>query len=547
MNKTISINLGGSVFNIEEDAYNVLRTYLENIKSNFSGDPAALEIMSDIEARIAEIFHDKNSDKKNAVVLEDVNQMISIMGQPEDYKMDDDKSGSAQNESFTSATTRNRRRRIYRDNDDAILGGVCAGLSHYVGWDPIVVRLLVVIICFVSFGTGVFGYILFWALTPAAITTAEKLQMRGEPVNVENIGKFVNEEARSAADRLGKAGRGAAQHLRTGSTDFFRGLLRAIAVVFGAFIMFLGFAMLAGLFSMAAFSEFNVFGFDSTNWDTLNTLIFGDTGTFWVLVIGTIFAIGAPAIALIYSGIKIITRTPRRIRGLALSLLSLFIIGTIMCIYGGIKTGKQFSRHAEVMNSVVLNDVQSDTLKLEVIPDDVFIGRSSRHNEFHDMIKIADDKIYYGEDIEVKFEPSHNDKFKIEVQRYSQGRNMEQAGTLARNIEYAHRSSGDSLFVGSYFTTPKTDMYRAQEVDVIIYIPVGKYVHMGKNVNMLTWDADEDKVMRMSDDGLESEEGSDNHESRHEKIEISVHPDIRVTDDSVVIRSGGVEIKSRRD
>lgn len=547
MNKTISINLGGSVFNIEEEAYQILRVYLEKISANFSGDPATSEIMSDIEARIAEIFHDKNSDKKNVVTRQDIEEMMQIMGRPEDYKMDaEDTNKSAPQESANAP--RNNKRKIYRDTDDAVIAGVCSGLSHYLGWDPLVLRLLIAFLTIVSFGfPGVLGYIIFWALVPAAKTTGEKLQMRGEKVNVENIGRFVNEEAKSAADRVNKFGKNAAQNIRNGSGDFFRGLGRVFSVLFGLFILMIGLGLLGSLLSLLVFSEFTAFGIDGSNWEALNTVVFGNDGTMWVLVVGIILLLAAPAVALIYAAVKLITGSNKRIKGFALSLLSLFIIGVLLSVYGGVKTGKQFSRHAEETSTTLLAQTNSDTLHFEVIPDSIFFGRHSKNNDFTDLIRIENDKIYYGEPVSVHFEPTHNAQCKVQIVRRSEGPSMEQAGLLTRNIDYNYHVVNDSINVGAYFTTPRSDVYRGQNIEVKVFVPIGKYVSFGQNSSWITWHNEEDGVLRMSEDGLENIREQEDRINEHSGEDNLEEHHLRVTDDSVVIKTGNLEIKTRRN
>ncbi len=539
MNKTISINLGGSVFNIEEVAFQILKNYLESILANFSNDPASAEIMSDIEERIAEIFHEKNSDKKNVITQEDVSDMTTIMGNPEDYKIDGDESTAPEESQQTSGKTRNSRRRIYRDTDDAMIAGVCSGLSHYLRWDPLVIRLLLVFLTIVSFGfPGVLGYIIFWALVPPAKTTAEKLHMRGENVNVENIGRFVNDEARQAAERISKAGRTASQNIRKHSGEFLHGFGRVIAVIFGLFILMIGLGLLTGLLSLIILSEFNIFGFDGDSWTTINQIVFANDGTIWIMIIGIAFALGAPAIGLIYAAIKLITGSTKRIKGFGISLLSLFIIGMIMCAYGGIRTGKEFNRHAGVDNTTLLSEVTSDTLYFNVMHDDVFIGRNSRDHDFTDLIKIDRDVIYYGDPIDIQFEASTSNQFKIDVEKKCNGKNLEQAGSLARNIVYPFVAVGDSIILSPHFTTPRNDLYRGQNLIARISIPIGKYVRFGPNSSLLTWYSEENGVMRMSEDGLESE--------KEYKLKISA-PNIKVTDDSVIIKTNSIEINASRD
>lgn len=517
MNKTVSINLGGSVFNIEEDAYNLLKGYLDHIKSLFAGDPSGAEIMDDIEARIAELFHERNSARKNVVVSTDVDEVITIMGRPEEYRLDED--AAPQPAAEPSGIYYNRRK-LYRDMDSAALGGVCSGLGHFLGWNLTIVRLLVILLCFISFGAAILGYVLVWALVPPAITTSEKLHMRGESVNIESIGRVVNKESRAAAERLNKLGHSVGQNLRAHSTRGGRFILRTLARLFGLFITIAGFGLLTALVVFAAFSEVNVFGFNGNNWDMLNRLVFDSDGTLGILAIGVVLATIAPAVALIYAGLKLVIPSNRRIRGLGISLLSLFIVGVLLCVYGGVKTGKSFSRNAELTHSVGLSEMKSDTLVLDVMPDNIFIGRHSRYNnEFFDLIKVTSDSIYYGQGMDVRFEPTSSQEFRMEIVRSSQGRNMEQAGNLARNIRFNYKAHSDTLSLAPFFTTPRSDLFRAQEIDVIIHVPIGKYIFFGKNSELVSWYAEEGKVHQMTDDGLEDSSGREWADTLNERLD----------------------------
>ncbi len=502
MNKTISINLGGSVFNIEEDAFFTLRTYLENIKANFTGDPAGEEIMQDIEVRIAELFNERMNERKNVVVRTDVDEVVSIMGQPEDYKVDAD--DNAKNKSYSS-NTRHKQRRLYRDEEDKVLSGVCAGLSHYFRIDPIVVRLLVVLIFFISGGTAILGYILFWALVPKAETTAEKLQMRGETVDINNITRMVNDEAKASAERINKFGQKTAQQVRYATSNATSGIGRALSILFGFIIMMIGFGLLIGLLSMLIVSDFNFFGFGENGFDTLNNLVFSNDGTLWMLATGVVLAMGAPAVALIYLGIKLITASAKKIKGLGLSLLSLFIIGVVLCLYGGIKTGKQFSCDAEITTSALIDSAIGDTLFVSVLPDTIFSRSSNRNNDFGDLTKITESSIYYGEPLNLHFEPTNDDSYKVQVRKSSQGRSNDEARGLCKNISYDYFIKNDSATFASFFTTPSTDKFRAQHIEVIIYVPVGKYIALGSNIRQISWAGDEGEVLRMDEHGAETE------------------------------------------
>lgn len=530
MNKTISINLGGRVFNIEEEAFFILKDYLDRIKSNFTNDAAVTEIMADIEGRIAELFEERNNDRKNVVTPEDVNHVISVMGKPEDYVTEDSAASSQQNtnQSGYNKSTGHTRRRIYRDADDAVIGGVCSGLSHYFGWDPIAIRLIMVLLAFISFGTAIFGYILFWALVPAAITTAEKLQMRGEPVNVDNIGRFVNEEARAAAEKVGKFGKNVGHGVRAASNTFAHGLGRVIAVCFGLMFLFFGIVLLISLIFFLGFSEYQFFGFDGSNWEMLDSIVFANDGTLWILMLGIVLVIITPALGLIYAAVKLITSTTKRIKGFGVTLISLFIVGIVLCTYGGIHISKQFIHNGRIVNEYSLHEMKTDTLLFDAIPDDVFIGRDHHSDDFFNLIKKQDGKIYYGEPIHIHFEPSEDSRFKIEIEKKSNGRNMSDAGNYARNIAYSYEFRNDSLLLPSYFTTPDTDSYRTQHVNATVYVPKGKFVRFGANSKVLTWygyPQGSDKLMRMTDDGL-SDEWNDVEETRDSLVikgEINIH------------------------
>jgi phage shock protein PspC (stress-responsive transcriptional regulator) len=187
MKKTITVNLGGTVFSIDEDAYDLLRVYLEKIESHFTGNTDRQEIMNDIEARIAELLSPGNHSLSHAITLKDVEEVIVIMGEPEEF-------AGETGEPVQSRPPGGRsRKRIYRDVDNRILGGVCSGLGAYMSIDVIWIRIIFVILALMAF-SGVLVYLLLWIVVPPAVTTAQKLEMKGEPVNIHNIGRAVREE-----------------------------------------------------------------------------------------------------------------------------------------------------------------------------------------------------------------------------------------------------------------------------------------------------------------------------------------------------------------
>ena len=192
MNKTVNINIGGLFFHIDENAYNKLNSYLKAIKESLAEDSKE-EVMNDIEIRIGEIFSSRIRQDKQVVNHLDIEYVISIMGQPEDYIIEDD--FNKESHFQTQNSTVNLSKKLFRDEDQGRIGGVCAGLGHYFGIDNIWVKLEFIVLFFTTGGTILIIYLALWLLIPKAETTSEKLQMKGEPINISNIEKKIKEKS----------------------------------------------------------------------------------------------------------------------------------------------------------------------------------------------------------------------------------------------------------------------------------------------------------------------------------------------------------------
>lgn len=189
MKKTLTVNLGGTVYHIDEDAYNLLDNYLNNLRYHFRKEEGADEIVRDMETRIAELFDEYIRTGLQVITVEQVEAVIARMGNPEDLNTDDDEE---KKETEQHAYDNGPARRLFRNPDDRILGGVLSGLSAYFGWDVTWIRIGVLVLgCFVH--GLILAYLIAWIIIPLAKTATEKLQMRGEPINMENIGRTVTE------------------------------------------------------------------------------------------------------------------------------------------------------------------------------------------------------------------------------------------------------------------------------------------------------------------------------------------------------------------
>lgn len=196
MKKTLNINIRGIVFHIDDDAYEILNTYLSEINRHFKSKKSHEDIINDIENRIVELFQQKLTDKKQVINLEDVEEVIGIMGHPSDFDQD------SEDEPATAASSAKKGpKRLFRDIDNRVVGGVCSGLGAYFNIDQLWFRIAFIISVFIG-GAGAIVYLVLWFITPPAKTVSERLEMQGDPVTISNIEKAFKEEMNELKDKI---------------------------------------------------------------------------------------------------------------------------------------------------------------------------------------------------------------------------------------------------------------------------------------------------------------------------------------------------------
>ncbi len=206
MKRTITANISGIVFNIDEDAFERLHAYFENVKRHISRDVGSEEVIADIENRVAELFREKQKDNRQTITLADVEEVISQLGDPGQISGEETEEDAGEQKNYTyEPETENIPKRLYRNPDDRYIGGVCSGLAAYIQTDPTWIRLAFVV--FFLMGFGLILYIIMWIVVPMARTTAEKLEMRGKKVNISNIKQSVKEEFESVKSNLNNLGK----------------------------------------------------------------------------------------------------------------------------------------------------------------------------------------------------------------------------------------------------------------------------------------------------------------------------------------------------
>jgi len=182
----MTVNIAGMIFHIDEDAFYILNQYLERVKEELKNTDGGSEIYQDIETRIGELFSERIKVNRQVISVTEVKEVILIMGEPSDI------SGSGSKTEYESTSSRTYRR-MYRDPDNRIIGGVCSGLGAYWHTDPTILRLIFIILAIFGMA-GVLIYIILWIILPEARTVSQRLEMRGEKVNLSSMGEFFRQE-----------------------------------------------------------------------------------------------------------------------------------------------------------------------------------------------------------------------------------------------------------------------------------------------------------------------------------------------------------------
>jgi phage shock protein PspC (stress-responsive transcriptional regulator) len=185
MKKTFTINISGSVFHIDDDAFEKLQRYLQLLNRHFGTAIEGQEILQDIEARIAELFIEKTGNKVEVITDAMVDEVIARMGKPEDFmEPEEETSAKAQAEGTVHDGEQKMRRRLYRDGDNRVIGGVCSGLGAYFNIDMVILRVIFVLAFFLGVGASLLIYIILWIVVPKQPLNGSKCVVRKPPSQI---------------------------------------------------------------------------------------------------------------------------------------------------------------------------------------------------------------------------------------------------------------------------------------------------------------------------------------------------------------------------
>ncbi len=481
MNKTININLANTFFHIDEHAYNKLQRYLDAIRRSFTNSQGRDEIIADIEARIAELFTERMQHDRQVISTKEVDEVITIMGQPEDYLLDEEIFDDQPTSKSSRSKTRSGKK-LYRDIDNKYIGGVCSGLGHYLGIDVVWVRLLFILFGIFS-GFGIVAYILFWILAPEAVTTSQKLDMTGEPVNISNIERKVKEGFDDVADKVKSVDyEKVGNKVKSSSKTFFDTIGDIIMFFFKVFAKFVGILFLIigasvliglfiGLFTVGAVDLFHIPGIDFV--DLVNT----SGAPIWIVSVLLFFAVGIPFFFLFLLGLKILVNNLKPLGSIArYSLLAIWLLSVVSLIVLG---ARQASEHAytgsvSVTESLALN--ATDTLHIKMNEHSLEDYRYHRDFGINIILDDNNNESLYLKDIRFNIEASEDSLAHIKLRKDANGSNLKEAKMRAEGITYNYRTQGGTLILDDFLTTDIKNKFRDQEVTATLYIPAGTVV-----------------------------------------------------------------------
>jgi phage shock protein PspC (stress-responsive transcriptional regulator) len=472
MKKTVSVNIKGSNFLIEEGAYELLQDYLDRLSTALKNESGSTEIIEDIELRIAELCSEKLTEVKKVVELDDIQDILNTLGDPSLY-LDDESEEYSENKTSEKSAKSSTERRLFRDMENAVIGGVCQGIANFMNIDVVIVRaVFVVILLFAGFGFPL--YLILWIIVPKTKSTIDRLRMKGRPITVESV----REEVENAADRIKDKSSSFAASFRENNEkkQRFAKIGRIIAIIAGIILICWGLSWLVmflifiiggsqfipllsedGLVSITEFGELVLASPDDIAMAWFGVLLGGFSVILLLLLLGS---------SLIFK---------LRNKWMKLTIIGLFIgtvVGGIMCAYIGVKASVDITLKGEIEKPIAT--LYTDQLVLlpelnETALKNGFFAKSNGRNGF---MKITDSEIQmYG--IEIQYRESMDSLFHIKQNLSARARSNSKGQKRAENIDHSLRLQGDSLYLETEFRFPREDKIRDQHVLITIDIPEG--------------------------------------------------------------------------
>ena len=490
MNKTVTVNIGGIVFHIDENAYEKFKSYLESIRLHFTSAEGRDEIMQDIEARIAEMFQERVTGGKQVITLMDVEDVTYLMGRPD--QINDEPEGNSQADSSGNSTfspkeesekNQQGNKRLFRNPDDKVLGGVCSGVAAYFDVDPVWVRLLFAFVFFV-FGSGFILYILLWIIVPEADSSLEKLKMRGSPVNISNIEKNVNEGSKSKKSTMTSR---VFESFATLIKFFFLFIGKVIAV----FFLFIGLVVFLAL----CFSLLVLFKIPGVHFPIFIQHVFPDGFQFGLAFLAAVVLVAIPFLMLAYAGARMLFNIKRSSRIFGFTALGIWLLSLGVCIFLGIRIASEFSQRTNIRQVLPITQPRQKYVRLELDRSMDNPGKDydddwdseDWNNEFYFSDK--DGHVQSG-NIKMDIVKSLTDSFEVQQIFYAHGSSKKNASENASHISYSVTQMDSLIRFSKYFHLDSFDKFRGQKVQILLKAPVGAKIYLDPSLKGFIYDVD---------------------------------------------------------
>ena len=486
MDKTHNISLGGFAFAIDDAAYNILKRYLSDIRHSLHNTEGVDEIIADVEFRMAELLRQRMSSRE-VVNRDDVDHLISVMGKPEDFYTEEfleeeergEEAGARAGQTY-SARYEKTGKKLFRDPDNKMLGGVCSGLAHYFGIDATWMRLIVLVLPFldmvflgISTSFVVVTYFVLWLVVPEAKTTSDKLQMRGEPVNFDSIKDFFGNSPETVRNNLkdfGSDARRVANNSGSVIGNLLRAIIKVIGFIFIAFLLIIAISLLiaftAAIIGLGgAFFGVGIAGFALG--DYFPYLFEGDWEQ-WVAYISLALVMVLPAVALILLVLRLISSRYRVPRAVAFSLPLLWFLGLIGLAVVGVSTAAHFRSNAKEVKTVNL-PTTAQTLVMQMQDDE-------RDWDSDDILSVRPGYLALEKDNEIKVKKSETGNAYLELKYYAKGKTGADAAQNLKNIDYKYEVQDSLVKFDEHVFVKEGTKWRNQEVEITLYLPESKRV-----------------------------------------------------------------------
>ena len=426
--------------------------------------------------------------KKEAISLTDINEVITIMGEPSQYDEEIEPEKPQEQQHKDEDLRQGKRRKVFRDEEGRMIGGVCSGLAHYFDINVFWFRIIFIILLF-AIGGGPLMYIILWIAIPSAKTTAEKLEMKGEKVNINNIEKNIKDELNIIENKILDFDKKYTKEI-FGANSFFRkivdffirvitGIFKFIGSCFGIFSIALGGFLLLIIFSLLFSREAVLFQNDLLFAYVLNDSIFSDTLGTWLFLF-----IGIPIVAVILFGLRLVNNTKIHMN-YKIGIFVLWIISLFFLLNSAEDISIEFQEEAK--NTIIEKIItESDTLYLSM--NDVNRELVKTIPGLIPQFKVTpfeDNLIGIGMQLDVV--KSKNDNFNLIKEVIARGKNKQIAKERTEEVDFEFILEDDNLIFDDFFTI-STQKWRMQELYLTLEIPVGMVVFLDHSLEDLIYD-----------------------------------------------------------